>query len=135
MPKQAKATAKRKRKRALKKLKVAIIGAGGRAVSTHYPALDVMPDVEIAAVCELNEDRLNTVCDKFKIKGRYSDYRKMIEEVAPDAVYAIMPPHHLYDVAANCMNMKQNLFIEKPPARRATAVPILPAPTMPSVFP
>jgi len=99
-----------------KTLKVAIIGAGGRAVGTHYPSLNDLPGVKIAAVCELNEERMNKVCDQFSIEGRYSDYKKMVEEVAPDAVYAIMPPQHLYDVAANLLEMKQNVFIEKPPA-------------------
>ncbi len=113
MAKTKKKSARRTTKR---KLKVAIIGAGGRAVSTHYPALASMPDVDIVAVCELNEERMNQVCDKFQIEGRYSDYKKMVEETAPDAVYAIMPPHHLYDVAATLMEMKQNVFIEKPPA-------------------
>jgi len=113
MAKAKKTTRKRTTK---KKLKVAIIGAGGRAVSTHYPALDFMKDVQIAAVCELNEERLNKVCDQFKIKGRYSDYKQMVEEVAPDAVYAIMPPQVLYGVVADLLEMKQNVFIEKPPA-------------------
>ena len=112
----AKRKTKKSAKRSIKKIRVAIIGAGGRAKGTHYPALDALPGVEIAAVCELSEERMNAVCDEFKIKGRYTDYRKMVEEVAPDAVYAIMPPQHLYDVAANLMEMKQNVFIEKPPA-------------------
>ena len=112
----AKDKAKKSSKKSRKKIKVAIIGAGGRAVSTHYPALDAMPDVTIAAVCELNAERMNKVADQFHIEGRFSNYREMIEKTAPDAVYAIMPPHHLYDVAATCMEMKQNVFIEKPPA-------------------
>ena len=112
----AKGKAKKSSKRSRKKIKVAIIGAGGRAVSTHYPALDAMPDVTIAAVCELNQERMNKVADQYQIEGRFLNYREMIETTAPDAVYAIMPPHHLYDVAATCMEMKQNVFIEKPPA-------------------
>jgi predicted dehydrogenase len=40
----------------------------------------------------------------------------MIEQERPEAVYAIMPPHHLYDMAATVIEMGCNLFIEKPPA-------------------
>jgi predicted dehydrogenase len=40
----------------------------------------------------------------------------MIEKEKPDAVYAIMAPHLLYDVAATAIEMGCNLFIEKPPA-------------------
>ena len=114
MPRSSKAA--RSRRRAKKKVRIAMIGAGGMANRVHYPSLRDMPDVEIAAVCDLDEKRRHQTADTFAIEGRFSDYRRMIEAVAPDAVYAIMPPYHLYDVAATCLEMKQNLFIEKPPA-------------------
>ena len=45
----------------------------------------------------------------------YEDFRAMIEKEKPDVVYAIMPPHHVYDLAANIMDMGINIVIEKPP--------------------
>ncbi|MEW6750044.1 MAG: Gfo/Idh/MocA family oxidoreductase [Candidatus Latescibacterota bacterium] len=93
-----------------------IIGAGGRAVSTHYPALKDLPDVEVVAVCELDDNRLHAAANQFGIKGRYTRHVEMIEREKPEAVYAIMPPHHLYDVAATVLEMGCHLFIEKPPA-------------------
>ncbi len=107
--------AKRKRQ-SPKHLRVAMIGAGGRAVSTHYPALADISGVEIAAVCDLNEDLMSQAADRFAIPGRYTSYKQMIETEKPDAVYAIMPPHHLHDVAATILEMGCNLFIEKPPS-------------------
>ena len=103
-------------KKTTKNVRVAIIGAGGRAVSAHYPALRDIPAAEMVAVAELDEDRLQSTADQFGIEGRYTDYVAMIEKEKPDAVYAIMPPHHLYDVAATIIEMGCNLFIEKPPA-------------------
>jgi virulence factor len=97
-------------------LKVAFIGAGGRALSAHYPALKTLPDVEVVAVSELNEDRMHQAADRFDIAGRYTNFVEMIEKEKPDAVYAIMPPYHLYDTAATVIEMGANLFIEKPPA-------------------
>ncbi len=107
--KKAKATARRK-------LRIAFIGAGNRAVGSHYPSLSEMKDVGICAVCELNEERRERVAAQFKIPGQYSDYQEMVEKEKPDAVYAIMPPHHVYDIAANIIEMGCNLIIEKPPA-------------------
>jgi len=98
------------------KVRVAMIGAGPRAASVHYPSLAEIPEAEMVGVSEMNEERLNSVAEKFEIAGRYTDYVEMIEKEAPDAVYAIMPPHHLYDVAATVMQMGCHLFIEKPPA-------------------
>ena len=113
----AKAKAKNQPKRnTRKKLRIAIIGAGGRALMAHYPSLRDIPEAELVAVSELDEQRLHKVCDEYKIKGRYSDYRQMLEREKPDAVYAIMPPHHLYDVCATTIEHGCHLIIEKPPA-------------------
>ena len=113
----AKAKAKNQPKRKTrKKLRIAIIGAGGRALMAHYPSLRDIPEAELVAVSELDEQRLHKVCDEYKIKGRYSDYRQMLEREKPDAVYAIMPPHHLYDVCATTIEHGCHLIIEKPPA-------------------
>ncbi|MFT5365299.1 MAG: virulence factor [Candidatus Latescibacterota bacterium] len=98
-----------------KTVKVAIIGAGGRALSAHYPSLHDMKDVKIVGVSELNEARLQSVGEKFGVKGLYTNYVQMIEKEKPDVVYAIMPPHHMYDVCANVIQMGCHLMIEKPP--------------------
>ena len=58
-----------------KKLRVAFIGAGGRALMAHYPSLRDVPEAELVAVAELDEQRLHKTCDLYGIKGRYSDYR------------------------------------------------------------
>ena len=104
------------RKATRKKVRIALIGAGGRSTSTHYPALHDIPQADVVAACDLDENRLQSACNRFGIRGRYSDYREMIEREKPDAVYAIMPPHHLYDVSADIIERGCHLFVEKPPA-------------------
>ncbi len=99
-----------------KAVRIAVIGAGGRAVGAHYPCFAELPGCELAGVCDIDETRLASVCDRFGVSGRYTDFRQMIEVEKPDAVYAFMPPHHLYDVAAEVMERGCHLFIEKPPA-------------------
>ena len=108
-----KAPARSRRPRAIR---VAVIGAGGRAVGAHYPCFAELPGCDLVAACDIDEARLGGACDRFGIAGRYTDFRKMIEAEQPDAVYAFMPPHHLYDVAAEVMERGCHLFIEKPPA-------------------
>lgn len=97
-------------------VRVAVIGAGGRAASAHYPCFTEMDACDLVAACDLDEPRLFVVCERFGIAGRYTDFRKMIEFAKPDVVYAFMPPHHLYDVAAEVLERGCHLFIEKPPA-------------------
>ena len=102
--------------RTRKKLRVAFIGAGGRALMAHYPSLRDIPEAELVAVAELDEQRLHKTCDLYGIKGRYSAYSQMLEREKPDAVYAIMPPHHLFDICATVIEHGCHLIIEKPPA-------------------
>lgn len=113
--KKSAAVAKKPKKAAAKKVRLALIGAGGMANGMHYPSLAEMPDVEMAGICDLVEDKLNATADKFGIEKRYCDYKKMIEEVAPDAVYVLMPPHHLFDIVIHILNQKLHCYIEKPP--------------------
>ena len=112
----AKKQTKAKRKSSRKKVRIALIGAGGRALTAHYPALHDIPQADLVAVADLDETRLHQACDQYNIKGRYTDYRQMLDREKPDAVYAIMPPHHLYDLAATIIEHGCHLIIEKPPA-------------------
>ena len=96
-------------------VRVAMIGAGRMATRVHYPSLASFPDVTIAAVCDLDPARLAAAAEAYGIERRYTDYRRMVDEVAPDAVYAIGPPHLLYDSWVWCLQQERHLFIEKPP--------------------
>jgi virulence factor len=100
---------------ALAKIRLGLIGAGGMANSVHYPSLAEFEDVEMAALCDLDEQKLRATAEKFGIERTYTDYRKMLAEVDPQAVYILMPPHHLFDLALTCLQQKRHLFIEKPP--------------------
>ena len=91
-----------------------MIGAGAMANTVHYPSLASFDDVEIAAICDLDEQRLTTTADKYGVAARHTDYRRMVEAVNPDAVYVIGPPHLMYDIWYWCLSQGLNLCIEKP---------------------
>ncbi len=97
------------------KVKIGFIGAGGMANAVHYPSLAKMEDVEIVGICDLDEKRLNETAEKYKIRNRFTDYKEMIRKTSLDAVYIIMPPHHLFDIVIECLKNKLNIFVEKPP--------------------
>jgi virulence factor len=96
------------------KLRVVVIGAGRMANSVHYPSLHSFDDVEIAGICDLYPESLQQTADKYGIQNRYSDYKKMIEEIKPNAVYVIGQPHIMYDIWMWCLERGMNLYIEKP---------------------
>lgn len=97
-----------------RKVRVAMVGAGAMANAVHYPSLASFKDVEIVAICDLDTNRLNATADKYGVEKRYTDYLKMIEDIAPDAVYVIGQPHLMYDIWMWCLNRGLNLYIEKP---------------------
>ena len=96
------------------KLRVAVIGAGRMANRVHYPSLASFEDVRIAGICDLDRSRLDETADRYEVEHRYADYRQMVEEVAPDAVYAIGQPEQMFDVWVWCLQRGLNLYIEKP---------------------
>lgn len=95
-------------------IRAAIVGAGSMANAVHYPSLASFDDVTLVGICDVDTDRLNTTAERYGVEGRYTDYRTMVEDLAPDAVYAIGQPHMLFDVWMWCLSEGLNLYIEKP---------------------
>lgn len=101
------------------KIRVAMIGAGSMANSVHYPSLAGFEDVEIAAICDLNPDRLESTANRYGIADRFltnqfNDYQEVIRTVNPDAVYVIGQPNIMYPIWKWCLENGRNLYIEKP---------------------
>jgi virulence factor len=96
-------------------LKVGMIGAGSMANAVHYPSLAAFRDVGIEAICDLDRKKLTETAGKYGVERRYVDYREMVDQNHLDAVYIIMPPHHLFDLVVYCLKKGLNVFIEKPP--------------------
>ncbi len=97
-------------------IRVAFVGAGARATTSHYPAIRDLPGAEICAIAEFDAEKARKAAELFGVKAVYAGYREMIEKERPDVVYAIMPPHNLFDVAVGVLNLGCHLIVEKPPA-------------------
>lgn len=97
------------------RIRAGLIGAGSLANRVHYPALAEMPDVEMAALCDLVPEKLQRTAERFGIRATYTDYREMLDREDLDAVWILMPPHHLFDLVITCARRGKHVFIEKPP--------------------
>lgn len=95
--------------------RVAFVGAGALASRYHYPSVATLGDVEIGGLAELNPQRAEAAAEKWGIEKTYTDYKKMLEEVDPQAVYVIMPPQYLLDPVVYALKQGRHVFIEKPP--------------------
>ena len=99
-------------------IRVAFIGAGSLANAMHYPSVAGEPGAEIVAICDLNERRLNAAAAKYGVRSRYTDYRRMLDGEAIDAVYVIMPAEPLHPIVMDCIAAGKHVFTEKPPGVR-----------------
>jgi predicted dehydrogenase len=97
------------------KIRLALIGAGALANRVHYPSLAEFDDVEMAGLCDLIEEKLRATAGRFQIAHTFTDYKRMLDQLQPDAVYILMPPHQLFDLAVECLQRKLHVFVEKPP--------------------
>ena len=96
-------------------VRFAMIGAGGHASQSIYPALR-FSDLELVAVADLDEERARSVGGRFGNPKVYSDLHKMLEVEDLDAVGVVGPPalHHQAGLAV--LQSGRHLFMEKPPA-------------------
>ena len=69
----------------------------------------------MAAVCELDEERLGQVVEKYGFEKTYADHRVLLDEIDPDIVYCVMNEKWLLQPVLDCINAGKHLFIEKPP--------------------
>lgn len=97
------------------KPRIAVIGAGRHATKFHYPALSALEEAELCAACDIDQERLDQVTDTFGISAGYTDFRQMISKEKPDGVVIVMLPIPMVDIALACIEMGQNVLIEKPP--------------------
>ncbi|MGO4677641.1 Gfo/Idh/MocA family protein [Bosea sp. 2YAB26] len=101
-------------------LRVGWIGCGVHANEMLLPQL-TRHDVEITALCDTDEARLNTTARRYGVPetGRLRDWRSFLSRGDLDAVGLAVGPalHHEIGLAAIARGLP--LFIEKPPAPTA----------------
>jgi predicted dehydrogenase len=95
------------------KLNMGFIGAGGRA-NELLPKFNELSDVRIAAICDVDEERLDQTAKKYEGAEKYGDLRKLLDDQDIDAV-AIATCNHWHALAAIwAMKAGKDVYIEKP---------------------
>ncbi|MCS7309291.1 MAG: GNAT family N-acetyltransferase [Armatimonadota bacterium] len=82
-------------------IQLGIVGAGGRG-SSFKAVVDTLPDVQIQAVCDVDEARAQRVAELTGAKQVFTDYEQMLERAEIDAVIVAtpMPLHAPQSIAA-----------------------------------
>lgn len=104
----------------MRKLKIGIVGVGGIGGDVHLPAYLRNPNVEVIALCDLNEERLQTVGQRHGITRLYTDEAKMLEEVPElDAVSVCTWNAAHAPCSIMALNAGKHVLCEKPMAMNA----------------
>ncbi len=100
------------------KVVVGFIGVAGRGFGAHMHAFKDFADVEMAAVCDVYDEHLNTAVafTEGKAKG-YKDFRKLLEQKDLDAVVIATPPHWHPLIAIAACEAGKDVYCEKPMSR------------------
>jgi len=92
------------------------IRSQGRVHIQHYSR---MPNVEIAALCDVDESVLNARLDEVEKMGKkrpagYTDFRKLLEDKSIDAVSIATPNHHHTLQTIWACQAGKDVYVEKP---------------------
>ena len=71
--------------------KTAMLGCGGRARG-HADAYRFVERGKLAAICDMNQELLNTFGNDFGISSRYTDLDEMLEKEKPDILHIVTSP-------------------------------------------
>jgi predicted dehydrogenase len=95
------------------RLGFACIGVGGKGSSDTDHVGDLG---NVVALCDIDSQRLGTKAEKFPDAKTYSDFRTLLEELAPkiDAVVVSTPDHTHAAAAVMAMRLGKPVYCQKP---------------------
>ncbi len=96
-------------------VRLAYIGAGGFTNSFMYPQLRTHA-VELAAVCDLVQEKAQRAADQYGFQRVYTDFERMLDEVQPEAVICVGGPQVHYAIGRQVLAAGFPLYVQKSPA-------------------
>lgn len=94
-------------------MKAVLIGAGAIA-REHLGALQAVPGVEVAGVCDLSPVMAEATAEQFHVARWYTDHRKMLAELEPELVHVTTPPSSHVRLATDALEAGAHVLVEKP---------------------
>ncbi len=101
---------------------VAIIG-GGRLGQHYIEVYQTLPNTEVIAVAEVNEERRKALGERFGIKGLYKDAQDLYNHVTPDLAAVVLPGKYIKEaVIASAQAGVKGVSTDKPIEARLSDV-------------
>jgi predicted dehydrogenase len=97
-------------------LKCGIVGCGGIFRKEHKPYLSRLKGVEICSICDPDESAAVEASRYFGIRRVYKDLAGMLKDIDLDFVDICAPPQFHCELAAQALEAKLHVLLEKPMA-------------------
>ena len=97
----------------MKTYRVAVLGCRSRGTSAAR-VYHAHPRTEVVGLCDLLEDRLNTLGDELNLEARFTDLDEMIRQTEPDIVAIPTAPALHAPLALRVLEHGVNIEVEKP---------------------
>ena len=99
-------------------VRVAVVGFNGRG-RAHISAYLKMPNVEIAALCDVDQSVVDAGCKTIEAAGKkrpatYADFRKLLDDKSIDAVSIATPNFHHTLQTIWAVQAGKDVLVEKP---------------------
>ncbi|MGM0865463.1 MAG: Gfo/Idh/MocA family protein [Bacillota bacterium] len=97
----------------MKKIRIGIIGVGiiGKTHLDNYAKLD---GAEVVAICDLNENELKQVAERYCIPHTYTDYSEMLKRDDLDAVDVCLHNNLHAPITIEALQAGKHVYCEKP---------------------
>ena len=95
-------------------VRVGVVGLGNFARSQHLPNIARMPDAHLVAVCDTNQEVLDTVAAEYGASHRYTDARRLLELADVEAVVLTVRDDVQASMAIEATRAGKHVYVEKP---------------------
>ena len=97
-------------------IRIAVIGCGNHSRGALQPALARLPHFDYVAACDLDEALATDCARRYGAGAVFTDYRRMLDEIQPEAVLVVGPPQLHLEAGLEAAARGIHAFVEKPSA-------------------
>jgi len=99
----------------MKAARIAFVGAGNHATESLYPNIPLIPEFQLAAVCDLDAAKAEVTARRYGARS-FTSLAAMLDQVELDGCCVCGPPAMHFEVGMQVLQRGIPLFTEKPPA-------------------
>jgi predicted dehydrogenase len=96
------------------KVRVALVGVGGISQIVRIPAIKKLEDVELVALCDIDETKVGFIADKYGVEKVYYDIQNLLMREELDGIFICTPNHLHFTMALAAIEKGIPALIEKP---------------------